>query len=301
VKPDLSQAEVEALLGEEVRSQSVVEPRDFRRPKRLGASQLAGLGKRISSALPVIERAMTTSFGDDLALSLVHLDEVTRSSFLDSLEDQGFFAQACIVDGQEGWVRWAPEEARQAIERSLGCGSSSPTDAPLSGLERSLAGGFAFDLAASIATQLGTTASMADSYVEKRLLQASIDAAPVGDEQRLSVTIQLSAESFTSQLHLYLPSVSAPKEELPQQSIPTALPEHLNGVGVTLSAELASLELPLQEFLDLEEGDVIALGPKREMQARLVVDGRPAGSAVFGRDGEKLALRVEDLHVEPNN
>ena len=124
MKPDLSQAEVEALLGEEVRSNDVVATRDFTRPMRVGAAQLDGLKKKVNSCLPAIEQVMTPRFRGDLALTLNHIEETTRSSFLDTLEERDFFVQSFTLNGQSGWVYWAPSDARQAIEKSLGCGSS---------------------------------------------------------------------------------------------------------------------------------------------------------------------------------
>ncbi len=159
MKPDLSQAEVEALLGEEVRSNDVVAARDFSRPMRIGPAQLDDLKKRVNSCLPAIERAMTPRFRGDLALTLSHIGETTRSSFLDTLEERDFFVQSFTLNGQAGWVYWAPNDARQAIEKSLGCGSSAALDAPLSHLERALAGGFTTEIAARLSSQLGATLS----------------------------------------------------------------------------------------------------------------------------------------------
>lgn len=301
MKPDLSQAEVDALRGEEVRSNELVATRDFRRPMRIGPAQLDGLKKKVNSCLPPIEQAMVPRFGGDLALTLTHIEETTRSSFLDSLEERDFFVQSFTLNGQSGWIYWAPADARRAIEKSLGCGSSAVIDTPLSSLERSLAGGFATEIAARLSSELGATLSDGDRFIEKRTLQASVDAAPADDEQRLSITLQLVADTFSSELRFYLPGVtSAETQGSPIQS-PEALPEYLNEVGVVVSAELASLELPLQDVLNLEEGDVLALGPRSEMRAQLTLNGRSAGTATYGRDGERLALRVEEIRVNPNN
>lgn len=300
MKPDLSQAEVDALLGDEVRNEDAVTPRDFKRPRRLGATQLEGLAKMVNSCLPSIERAMAARGSGALELSLGHIEETTRDTFLSSLDEDGFFIQSFDINGVTGWVHWAPKDARQAVERSLGCGSSSTTDAPLSELERSLAGSFATAMAAGVAGEFGFSLTPLESYVVKRLLQASVDGAPLGDEQRLSITLGVAGEGYSSELHLYLPGVT-PLEDTTEQEAPSALPGHLDDVEVLVSAELASIELPLQDFLDLEAGDVITLGSAQEMKARLVVDGRPAGSATWGRDGDRLALRVEDILIESND
>ena len=80
--------------------------------------------------------------------------------------------------------------------------------------------------------------------------------------------------------------------------VPASLPTHFDDVEVPVIAELASMELPLDGVLALEEGDVITLGPKQGTEARLVVDGRPAGSATWGHDGAQIALRVLDFSIQ---
>ena len=149
--------------------------------------------------------------------------------------------------------------------------------------------------------ELGATLVDGERFIEKRILQASIDAAPTDDEQRLSVVLQLSSETFSCELRFYLPGVKARESQSSRVESPETLPEHLNEIGVELSAELASLELPLQDVLNLEEGDVLALGPRSEMRALITLNGRAAGTATYGRDGEHLALRVEEFRVNPNN
>jgi len=301
VKPDLSQAEVEALLGEEVRANDVVAARDFRRPMRIGSAQLDGLKKKVNSCLPAIEQAMAPRFGGELALTLTHIEETTRNSFLEGLEDRGFFVQSFTLGGHSGWVYWASSDARRVIEQSLGCGSAAIVDTPLSSLERSLAGGFTNEIATKLSLELGATLIDGECFIEKRILQASIDAAPTDDEQRLSVVLQLSSDTLSCELRFYLPGVKAHDSQSARMDSPEILPEHLNEVGVELSAELASLELPLEDVLNLEEGDVLALGPRSEMRALLTLNGRAAGTATYGRDGEHLALRVEEFRVNPNN
>ena len=301
MKPNLTQAEVDALLGEGEAVADAVAPRDFRRPRRFGAGQLASISKQVSSCLPAVERAMAQEGAGHLQLSLSHIDETTRESLLASLEENGFFVQSFAVNGETGWIHWDPAEARQAVELSLGCGSSTKTDAPLSDLERSLAGGYTMTIARGVGAELGFEVVTEESYVEKRLLQASIDAAPAGDPQRLSITLEVCCEAFTSQIHLYLPGVTLREDAPGEGEAPASLPSHFEGVEVTLSAELATLELPLQDFLDIEEGDVIALGSEQGMTALLVVNGRPAGSATWGRDGDHITLRVEDFSIEPKD
>lgn len=306
MQPDLTQAEVDALLGDEQRAvttDDAVSPRDFRRPRRLGADQLGALSKAISSCLPKVESAVRAQGGCAYELSLFNLGETTRDELLSSLDEDGFFVQALAVNDLTGWCRWAPQDARQAIEAGLGCGSPTKSDAELTELERSLAGGLVMAMATGVGQALGLDLTQQANYTERRLLQASIDSAPKEDDQRLCVTLQVTAQSFQSELTLYLPGVT-PVEDTTvtnatdSAALPADLPAHLDDVEVVLSAELATLELPLQDFLDLEEGDVIALGEGREMLARLVVDGRPAGRATWGRHGDRLAVRIEDLQID---
>lgn len=297
----MSQAEVDALLGEEERPVDAVAPRDFTRPRRFSAEQLEQLCKQISSCLPAIERAMSAQGSGGFELSLYHAEETTRGAFVSSLEQRGFFVQSVSFGGATGWIQWDPKEARTAIEQNLGCGTTSGADTPLSDLERSLAGDFVMPLIAGVANELGLSMTADADYVERRLLQASVDGAPGGDDQRLSITLELCGYGLNSKLYLYLPGVAPTCESSPGEETPSSLPSHFDDVEVPVIAELASIELPLEGVLALEEGDIITLGSGQETTARLVVDGRPAGSATWGRAGDRIALTVLDLSIQPTD
>ncbi|MBJ20439.1 MAG: hypothetical protein CL933_13600 [Deltaproteobacteria bacterium] len=298
VNPDISQAEVDALLGGEERPVDAVTPRDFTRPKRFSAEQLELLSKQINSCLPAIERSMRVQGSGEFELSLCHTEETTRDAFVSSLEERGFYVQSVSLDSAVGWVQWDPKEARQTIEQNLGCGATSGVDAPLSDLERSLAGDFVMLIATGVANELGLSVTADADYIERRLLQASIDGAPSGDEQRLSITLELSGCGLTSKLYLYLPGVASTDDSYAEEAAPSSLPSHFDDVEVPVIAELASIELPLEGVLALEEGDVITLGSGLETKAHLVVDGRPAGSATWGQDGDRIALTILDLSIQ---
>jgi len=294
----MSQAEVDALLGEEERAADAVAPRDFTRPLRFSAENLEQLSKRVNSCLPAIESAMKAQGGGSFELSLYHIEETTRNAFVASFGEDSFFVQSICADGATGWIQWDPREARQMLEQNLGCGATSNTDAPLSDLECSLAGDLVMVVAAGIANELGLAITPDQSFVERRILQASIDGAPSSDDQRLSIALELRAPNLNSKLYVYLPGITAAGESTPEREVPASLPTHLDDVEVPVMAELASLELPLDGVLALEEGDVITLGPAQDAEARLVVDGRPAGSATWARDGAHIALRVLNFSIQ---
>ena len=294
----MSQDEVDALLGEEERAADAVAPRDFTRPLRFSADDLERLSKQISSCLPAIESAVRAQSDSGFELSLFHVEETTREAFVASLGEDPFFVQSICVDGATGWIQWDPKEARQMIEQNLGCGTPSNTDAPLSGLECSLAGDLVLVVVEGVANELGLTVTPEESYIEQRILQASVDGSPGGDDQRLSITLELRGPSLNSKIYVYLPGTTAAGESTPEMEIPASLPTHLDDVEVPVIAELASIELPLDGVLALEEGDVSTLGPKQGTEARLVVDGRPAGSATWGHDGAQVALRLLDFSIQ---
>ena len=297
MNPDISQAEVDALLGDEGQQSEVIQPRDFTRPKRLSASQLEALCKQLSSCLPSIERALSLRGSGGFQLSLFHAEETSRTAFLSALEEEGFYVQSVSVDGAAGWIQWEPGDARRAVERGLGCDVGDTQGAPLSELERSLTGDLVMIIAAGITDELGLSVTQGEDFVERRLLQASVDGAPGGDEQRLCVTLELSAEGVHSKLYLYLPGVTPAEESAAQEGALTSLPDHLDDVEVSVRAELASIELPLEGVLALEEGDVITLGSGRDTTARLVVDDRPAGTATWSHAGDQVTLSVLDLSI----
>ena len=297
MNPDISQAEVDALLGSEGAGAEAVTPRDFARPRRLSSRQLDSLGKQLSSCLPKIERELAARGCGGFRLSLFHVEETTETAFLSSLEERGFFVQSLNIGDAAGWIQWEPKGARSAVEESLGCSATPDPDASLSELERSLAGDLVMTIASGVAAELDLPLSQGEDFVEQRLLQAVVDGAPSGDEQRLSVALELASARGRSKLYLYLPGVTPTEDPAHQESQPTALPGHLDDVEVSVRAELQSIELPLEGVLALEEGDVITLGSGSDTTARLVVDDRAAGSATWAREGDRLTLSVLDLSI----
>jgi flagellar motor switch protein FliM len=177
----------------------------------------------------------------------------------------------------------------RSVTRLLG-GFDPPVapERPLTEIELVLARHVFATLVDSLATTwrelLGIELSLGPLETEPDAVQVAPAYAPA-----LVVSLELGDGSGTSTLCLLVPyHAIAPVLE---QSAPEAEPE----VDVELRAEVAELELPIEEVLGLREGDVVTLGIEASSGVRLLVDGVPVHRARPGRSGNRRAVQV----IEP--
>jgi flagellar motor switch protein FliM len=73
----------------------------------------------------------------------------------------------------------------------------------------------------------------------------------------------------------------------------------VGGVGMTVRAEVASIELPIEQVLALQPGDVLALGAPAEGGVTLYADKVPVHRAKPGRSGSRRAVQIVERVRRP--
>ncbi len=68
----------------------------------------------------------------------------------------------------------------------------------------------------------------------------------------------------------------------------------VGGVDVTVRAEVASVELPIEQVLALQPGDVLRLDAPAEAGVTLYADKVPVHTGKPGRSGSRRAVQVID-------
>jgi flagellar motor switch protein FliM len=68
----------------------------------------------------------------------------------------------------------------------------------------------------------------------------------------------------------------------------------LQQVSMPVRAEIGATKLPLETVLGLQAGDVVPLGRRVDDGVRLVIGSTRAYSAMPGRDGNRVAVRIVD-------
>jgi flagellar motor switch protein FliM len=283
--------EMEALVGERTAEAPRVLERDFAQPLRLGATRAHALEKKLVHGIQRVEARLSEELGRPYVASLAGLREVHAEAASAGLTEP-LAAVRFSVAGQPGWAVWNCEAAVRAVETLL-CG------APGKNLARALSELEATIVLAATEGAVREVANFAELAVDGFRVVTTLpafgswqEAGELADPHRLAVDLKLRLGELVTELAIYLPGMT-PEAEAPQA--PAELPEHLDLVEVTLSAQLGEVEVPLAELLKLEHGDVISLGAPEGGTLAIMADEVQLARALLGTHEGRLAVRLTEV------
>jgi flagellar motor switch protein FliM len=291
---------VQAVLGRKKPAQGV-SPRDFRQPRRMGQARLRALRVALENLLPLLEKKLAETSGLAPGLGFEH-----ALARLGEAEAETIVASAgetpCVLRFRSqkapGWLVWDPAAAAGVLEALFGARGGIPAARRLSPSETRVAS----QILTEIVRALGAAAGIATSDFALVQVAAELgtwrEAGPEAESYRFEVELELRLGEQTSPLRIYLPGVDCGAPEA-APALPEALPGHLEGVEVELSAQLRGCELTLDQLLALEAGDVIPLEARLGDSTELCVEGLSLARARLGSHRGRLAVRIERLSVEP--
>ena len=279
-----------------------VEPRDFRRPRRLSAERLEGLARKVAAAQSQASAEVSSVLRMQPRIELGSVGEVDVREVLEGLEEP-FLVQCFSCNGSGAWAVWDGEAAVRAVEHVVSghCGDDeeearSQPHAPrkLSPSEIRVVEGLFARLVPPFTRALGLSTGPGRMAQDREELLIADQHGHGPDPRRLRVHLSLEGPGGASDLCLYLPGGRLPKEDGEQGAAgaPTPLPDHLDDVMLTVLAYLGSADVALQELLALEVGDVIPLGVEAGSPVELYVEDRPYALASWGRWRDNLAVRI---------
>ena len=314
--------EVEALtttMDAPEPNSSGVRPRDFRQPLRLSNEQLEELRVRIDLDLGKVANVLKPWFRSSQGLTLQTVSEV---SFLGLPDSAGETVCAMLfqTDNSVGWVLWDTEAARDATARSMGVEalveseeegdeeSSEQSDekepepplGPLSLVESSIACEVLGEMLGELGATLGFQAHGFKLLQSTEELEHSIVELRGTDTQRLRVDIELDGPVQINTLKFYLPGVVPAADTANQQSgnQPSLVPAHLSKVSLEVRAAFDEVELPLDELLALEVGDVISLATLVDEPINLTIEDLGCAKVRLGKKDGQLAVQLESLDFD---
>jgi flagellar motor switch protein FliM len=128
-------------------------------------------------------------------------------------------------------------------------------------------------------------------------------------EPTLTFTLEARFNGVSSTVNLLLPwSAIAPvadrfaaRDDAPDRGAEEIrqVRRAVGSVDVTVRAEVASIELPIEQVLALQPGDVLRLGAPAEAGVTLYADKVPVHKAKPGRSGSRRAVQVTDRVGRP--
>lgn len=299
----LDETELEALQDAFVeatpaRASQQVEPRNFAQPRHLSAGRLQTLGRDLRRALDALVPELARVLRGNHELSLGGLSEIDAAGLLKG-RTAPFLLHGFQCSGEQGWVAWDMAAAHCTAEAVITGSSEGLTGAPdkrLSRTEQRIVCELIDRVAGCCALALGLTYEAGTIGQDPDELITLGIAPPDRDGRRLAIHLCFEGPGGPSDLFVYLPGVHE-ERAAPAQSV-ADLPGHLDRVQVEVSACLGSIDIPLSQMLDLEEGDVIPLDAPEGTLVELFAEDRPCATATWGRFGDHLAVRVEHLDEE---
>lgn len=269
-----------------------VESRQFDRPQRLPATELAELRERLRKALPELARELTAAMRGAPAIELVELAEAHAETVTHGLVEP-FAVLRFDVDRQPGWLVWDCKAALATLDVALGAAEPVESSArTFTSIER----GMFPRMLAPLLTRLAKLFGLATANLSCVQALDSIghwrQGGDKAEPQRLCATLSIEGPGGASTLRVLLPGVMPAARPAARTEKAAPLPAHLAEVQVELHARLGDSDVPLAQLLALEVGDVIPLGLPAGGELEVLVEDQPRLRATLGRKNEFLALRI---------
>jgi flagellar motor switch protein FliM len=279
---------------------------DFTRPTKFTSDQ----ERRIKRALETFCRTASTRLSAELRMPLeLEVINVSQLTWGNAHAQVPARSVSCLVDVPEVATRMLLSAevnlVLSAIELLLGGAGagdgSQQRDRRLTDIDWALARHFLERLVAqlSIVWQDMTDVELGVAALDMHLETAQ--TAPVS-EPTLALTIEARMERDSSTLALLMPySAIAPvahrfssRDDAAGEHAreAAAVREAVGRVEMTVRAEVAAVDLPIEQVLRLQPGDVLRLDARADEGVTLYADAVPMHRALPGRSGGRRAVQV---------
>lgn len=269
-----------------------VESRQFDRPNRLPAAELAQLREGLRKALPEIARELSPAMRGAPAMELAELAEVHAETVTQGLVEP-FAVLRFEVDRQPGWLVWECKAALATLDVALG--AAEPTDGSartFTNIERGMFPRMLAPMLARLAEHFDLATTNLSSVQTFDSIGHWRQGGDKSEPQRLCVTLGIEGPLGASTLRVFLPGVMPTARPALRAEKVAPLPVHLTEVEIELHARLGDADVPLAQLLALEVGDVIPLGLLAGGELEVLVEDQPSLRATLGRKDQHLALRI---------
>lgn len=323
----LSQSEIDLLLRRGASGAAAAAPArlarpggpevqvyDFRRPSRVSKEKLRTIEAMYERMVKSLEGWLISRVRGPVEMRLQSIEPFSFGEFVFSLSTPCASYLFDIEDsgGQQGVLDVGHDVAYFLVDRFFGGGTGDFTsmDRALTPIERMAVRPLAERVGLLLQeiwgdhVDLGLSLSGFESFPE--ILQAVNREDPV-----LVASIEVQAGEMNSLLLVCLPFAvldkffsgttqrrinsvagSEREREMSRELTETSL----RAATVQLSARLPRFQLPLRSIAELRVGSILSTGIARDAQLELYASGQRRFTGAAGRVGQKLAVRVLDVH-----
>jgi len=277
---------------------------DFTRPTKFTAEQ----ERRIKRALDIFCRTASTRLSAELRMSLelevISVNQLTWSNAHGQVPARSI---ACTVDvaplGTRMLLSTEMNLVLSAIELLLGgSGTTVPRERRLTDIDWALARHFLDRVLAQLSVVF---ADLAELELSANALDMHVDTAQTApvSEPTLAFTIEARMDRESATIALLLPHAAiAPVidrltaredgDAVGDAHTADAVRSAVGRVEMTVRAEVASVELPIEEVLALRPGDVLRLDGRADAGVTIYAGDVPVHRGMPGRSGGRRAVQV---------
>jgi flagellar motor switch protein FliM len=283
---------------------------DFTRPTKFTSEQERRLKRSLEAFCRTASTRLSAELRMPLELEVINSTQLTWSNAHGSVVSNSITA---IVDAQPIGTRlmlaFEPALVLGAIELLLG--GSDPTEVRerrMTDIDFALARHFSERMCAQLSL---IWADIAELELHVSGLETHLETAQMVSvsEPTLTFTLEARLAGTSTTVALLLPWSAiaavadrfAAGDEAPDRGADEIerVRRAVGGVGVTVRAEVASVELPIEQVLALQPGDVLPLAAPAEGGITLYADKVPVHRAKPGRSGSRRAVQIVDRVGRP--
>jgi flagellar motor switch protein FliM len=283
---------------------------DFTRPTKFTADQERRIKRTLETFCRTASTRLSAELRMPLELEVINVNQLTWANAHAQVPPRSV---SCLIEVPEGATRMLLSAemnlVMNAIELLLG-GSGGPAGAPgfsardrrLTDIDWALARHFLERLTAQLSIVWSDITDVELGVAGLDMHLETAQTAPVS-EPTLSLTMEARMDGDSATLALLLPfSAIAPfanrfcsRDDVAAETDERQSSAVRNAVGrveMTVRAEVAAVDLPIEQVLGLRAGDVLRLGARAEEGVTLFADEVPVHRAMPGRSGSRRAVQV---------
>ena len=283
---------------------------DFTRPTKFTSEQERRLKRSLEAFCRTASTRLSAELRVPLELEVINSTQLTWANAHAQVVPNSISA---LIDtepiGTRMMLALEPGLVLGAIELLLG--GSDPTevrDRRLTDIDFALARHFSERLAAQLSV---IWTDMAEIELAVAQLETHLETAQMVSVSEPTLTFMMEARfaGSSTTVALLLPwSAIAPvadrfgaRDDAPDRGAEEIdrVRRAVGGVDMTVRAEVASIELPIEQVLALQPGDVLPLGAPAEGGVTLYADKVPVHRAKPGRSGSRRAVQVVERVRRP--